>query len=124
MSSMLASAVLYVLVLFPNDAPTIKVLNTQGSVTIQEAAGISVLNTAPLQLILSNDSGMWIGAPPVSQSSTGSGLALDKNLTLGEGGLFASIAAPGQVLSVTVGDTEAVETVSGNRFKRIIAQFN
>lgn len=124
MSGLVASAVLSLLVLLPNDPATVKALHTQGSVRIQEAAGISVLNTAPLQLILSSEFGMWAGAVPVGQSTSASGLKADENLALAEGGLFASITAPGEVLSVSVGDTEAVETLSGKRFKRIIAQFN
>jgi len=121
MSGMVTSAVLS-LVLLPNTPSGLKAIQTQGSVRIQEAAGISVLNTAPLQLMLSSDTGMWI--TPAIQSGTGSDSGSEENSALADGGLFASITTAGEVLSVSVGDTEAVETSAGKKFKRIIAQFN
>lgn len=124
MSGLVISGVLSVLLVLPSDSTAFKALQTQGSVKIQEAAGITVLNEVPLQLILSSDPGMWTGVPSASELHSESAVPAEASIALAEGGLFASIAKPGEVLSVSVGDTEMTETSSRKRFKRIIAQFN
>lgn len=122
LSSVAASAVLPVLLLASGPA-AFKSLQTQGSVRIQEAAGVTMLSEAPLQLLLSSDFGVSTGAASRDGSTGDAGPG--RGLAVADGGLFASIANPGEVLSVSVGDTEiTVEHGGGKKLKRIIAQFN
>lgn len=121
LSGVVTSAVLPVLLL-ASDPAAFKSLQTQGSVRIQEAAGVTMLSEAPLQLLLSSDSGVSTGAVPRDGSTGDAGPG--GGLAVADGGLFASIANPGEVLSVSVGDTEITDEQGEKRLKRIIAQFN
>lgn len=99
-------------------------VRTPGSLDIREAATLSVVNQAPLQLLLSSGTDTTFtvsAAATVSTKTAASGAPIPVGP-----GPWAAAAATGEVLSVSLASADAEESgVAGQpQVRFIIAQFN
>jgi hypothetical protein len=116
------------LLLTLNDSPQVaESLRTQGSVRIEDSAGMTVVGDPPLQLILSSGSVVWKSAG----RSRSTGIETDVQelwdvpFVVEQSGFSSLMSGSGEVLSVSVRSNEdGLLGGRGPQLKLIIAQFN
>lgn len=111
-----------------NDSPQVAdSLRTQGSVRIEDSAGVTVVGDPPLQLILSSGSIVWTSAGRSGSAGreTHAQKLSDAPFIVEQSGFSSLMSGSGEVLSVSVRSNEDGSwSGSGRHLKLIIAQFN
>lgn len=116
------------LLLTLNDSPQVAdSLRTQGSVRIEDSAGMTVVGDPPLQLILSSGSVIWLSGSRYKSASreTHAQELSDVPFMVEQSGFSSLMSGSGEVLSVSVRSNEdGLLGGRGPQLKLIIAQFN
>lgn len=109
-----------------NDSPQVAdSLRSQGSVRIEDSAGMTVVGNPPLQLILSSGSVIWTSAGRSRSAGAHAQKLSDIPFIVEQAGFSSLMSGSGEVLSVSVRSSEdALLRENGPHLKLIIAQFN